>query len=273
MARKKIAVISARADDATQQELLRGIAEAAFASDVNVAVYSNIYNHWTDDALLGQENSIYSMFDPRQYDGVIINCEPFRDLSIIHSVLEGIRQTGVPTIALDGKIDGLPSLYCDDEADLEMLTSHLIVKHGLTRIDILTGREDDPIAQQRLRGCVSALKKHGIEVDAQHIHFGNFWTNSGKQLACRYLSGDLPMPQAVVCTNDHMAYGLCDALTDAGILIPQQLMVTGYDYTTGYSNSRIYQDGICQGVFLRKSNSPTKYEKSYSEQLSKRELL
>ena len=45
MTRKRIAVITARADDPEQNEILCVIAQAAFAADSDVAVYSNIYNH------------------------------------------------------------------------------------------------------------------------------------------------------------------------------------------------------------------------------------
>ena len=37
------------------------------------------------------------------------------------------------------------------------------------------------------------------------------------------------MPEAVVCANDCMAYSLCDVLSSAGVLIPDQITVTGYD--------------------------------------------
>lgn len=42
---KKIVVITARADDRTQKDIICGIAEAALAADTDVVVFSNIYNH------------------------------------------------------------------------------------------------------------------------------------------------------------------------------------------------------------------------------------
>ena len=49
MCKKRIAVITARADDNEQKEILCGIAEAALAADADTVVYSNIYNHWVED--------------------------------------------------------------------------------------------------------------------------------------------------------------------------------------------------------------------------------
>jgi len=48
--------MTARADDAEQKEILSGIAEAAFDANTDIAVYSNIYNHWVVDEQLNFEN-------------------------------------------------------------------------------------------------------------------------------------------------------------------------------------------------------------------------
>ena len=64
MIRRRIAVITARADAQEQKEILGGIAEAAFAANTDVAVYSNIYNHWLTDEQITFENIIYQLFEP-----------------------------------------------------------------------------------------------------------------------------------------------------------------------------------------------------------------
>ena len=236
MPRKRIAVITARADDAEQKEIVCGIAEAAFAADTDVAVYSNIYNHWVEDKQLNFENIIYSLFEPCYFDGAIIAAEAFRDISVLNTVVKKLRKAKLPAVVIGRAFDGFVSVYSDDEADMERVTEHLITAHGYTDIDILTGYENDEASHRRAEGCKRAFKKHGIKFDESKLHYGNFWNDSGEALAARYLSGELPMPQAVICTNDFMAYGLCDALTAAGIAIPDRVAVTGYDYTGG----RIY---------------------------------
>lgn len=80
---EKIAVITARADDHTQKDIICGIAEAAFAADTDVVVFSNIYNHRIRDEFLNFENVIYDFFDPSGFDGVIVTAEAFLDISII----------------------------------------------------------------------------------------------------------------------------------------------------------------------------------------------
>lgn len=236
MPRKRIAVITARADDAEQKEIVCGIAEAAFSADADVAVYSNIYNHWVEDEQLNFENIIYSLFEPRYFDGAIITAEAFRDISVLDAAVGKLRKAKLPTVVIGKDIDGFVSVFSDDEADMERIAEHLITAHGYTDIDILTGFENAEASHRRAEGCKRAFQKHGIPFDDSKLYYGTFWNDSGEALAARYISGELPLPQAVICTNDFMAYGLCDALTAAGVSIPERVAVTGYDYTGG----RIY---------------------------------
>ncbi len=240
MPRKRIAVITARADDSEQKAILSGIAEAVFSMNADVVVFSNIYNHWVTDALLNYENHIYDFFQPELFDDVIITTEAFMDLSMLEEVFFKIRKSGIPAVMIGGKADGFHSITSDDETDMTEIAEHLITVHGLTKIDILTGFEDMSVSHTRVSGCRKAFEKHSIPFDESHVYYGNFWNDSGYTLAERYLSGELPMPEAVICTNDYMAYGLCDTLTAAGVQIPEQITITGYDHTY----DRIYHHPI-----------------------------
>lgn len=232
MFRKRIAVITARADDSEQKEVLYGIAEAALYANADTVIYSNIYNHWVEDEILNYENIIYSLFEPQHFDGAIITYEAFRDISILDGIVEKLKKARLPTIVIGGELEGFASVYSDDEADMELMTEHLI-NHGFTDIDVLTGFKGDRTAEQRAYGCKKAFEKHNIPFDERKLHYGDFWNTSGEALAQRYISGELPIPQAVICTNNYMAFGLCDTLLSAGISVPEKLSVAGYDYTGG----------------------------------------
>ncbi len=236
MPRRKIAVITAKADDLEQRTLLWGITGMALSLNTDTAVFSNIYNHWVNDSFLNFENHIYDFFRPEYFDGVIVTAEAFPDLSMIDDVMIRIRKSGIPAVIIGGEAEGFISVTSDDEADMEQIAEHLITVHGFTRIDILTGPADNSISVKRAQGCIRAFERHSISPEGTHTYYGNFWNDSGEKLAEQYLSGELPMPQAVICTNDYMAFGLCDTLTAAGIPIPERITVTGYDQADG----RIY---------------------------------
>lgn len=239
MFKRRIAVITARADADEQKEIICGIAEAAFYANADTVVFSNIHNHMVKDEILNYENIIYSLFEPDDFDGAIITAEAFLDISIINDVVIKLKKSKTPVVVIDGEIQGFESIYSNDESDMEVIVNHLF-SHDLKRIDILTGTKGDQIAEKRGEGCKKALKKYGIQFDEDRFFYGNFWNDSGEELALRYINGELSLPQAVICTNDYMAFGLCDKLLSAGISIPEKICIIGYDYTRG----RIYHHPI-----------------------------
>lgn len=233
MSGKRIAVITARADAGEQKEILLGISGAAMSAGADTVVFSNIYNHWVRDDMLNFENIIYALFDPGLFDGVIITAEAFMDISVLEDVIKSVRDYGITAVVIDGEIDGFMSVSSNDAGDMEQIAEHLISVHHFTDIDILAGKKDDPTSQRRISGCIRAFERHGTTIDPSKIHHGNYWTDSGEELAERYINGELPFPEAVICANDHMAYGLCDRLIEAGVDIPGRITVTGYDHTGG----------------------------------------
>lgn len=95
--------------------------------------------------------------------------------------------------------------------------------------------------------------------------FGDFWLNSGEKLAEAYISGKRKMPQAVLCANDYMAYGLLDTLADHGIPVPETLTVAGYEFVcerhmhtpilTTFQRNRVRLGRIAVEMLLRKADT------------------
>ena len=109
------------------------------------------------------------------------------------------------------------------------MTGHIIKEHKCKKIYFLSGQADNPVSGQRIEGYKSAMTAHGLDVTDDMIFYGDFWYTGGEMLADRIASGDVPMPEAVVCASDHMAIGLANRLAAKGIKVPEQVIVTGYD--------------------------------------------
>ena len=238
--RKKLAVITARADDSSQSRIITGICAAALSYDTDVIVFSNLYNYVENDDILAFENVIYDFFQPRDFDCVIVTAEAFFDKSLLYSLIDKIKSANIPCTVIGENIPGFYYVDNDDITDMELITTHLIKNHGFKDIDILTGPFGNDVAENRLSGCKNAFIKNGLDFSKVRVFYGDFWLDSGEQLAHKYLSGELSMPRAVICANDSMAFGLCDVLSENGVEIPKIIAVTGYD-TYG---ERIYHNPI-----------------------------
>lgn len=233
-------VVAGQVADVEQKHLLKGIISQARCLDIDIAVISNLYNPEQTRSEINCENKIYDIILSPELSGIILSAESLLNRELQTYVMELIKKSKLPTVVVFGQIEGFTCLCADDVADFEMMTDHLIEKHNITKIDMLTGPESIQASLSRAEGYKKSLEAHGIKFEESRLHFGNFWYESGEALAMKYINKELPMPEAVVCANDYMAYSLCDTLINHGIKIPEDISVVGYEYV----DQRIYHQPL-----------------------------
>lgn len=236
MKRLLFGVICAEANSIEQREILKGIIEQAQAYNVNIAVISNIYNPNVYNEEFYCENKIYDLILSSEFDGFILLSESFVNEHLQRMIYKYLlKQSSIPVIVVGTPLPNfnLPNsrnIDTSDEDGIEDITNHLIEEHGFTNLDFLTGYDYIEVSHLRLNGYKKALKKHGIPFDSEKVYYGNFWTDSGEDLAKKYIQGELPYPEAIICANDYMAYGMLDEFQNNGINIPEKFSVVGYDF-------------------------------------------
>lgn len=230
--RRIIGVIGAEVNSIEQRQILSGIISQAIGFNTDVAVISNIFNPNSEE--LWGENKIYDLIESNDFDAIILLSESFVNESLKQLIYEHLKKKQIPVLMVGVRMALLetlfPSINTSDANDIEDLTDHLIEAHGFRDIDIISGFDFLDISRIRVDGYRRSLEKHGITFDEKKVYYGNFWMNSGEELAERYLSGELPLPQAVICANDYMAFGILDKLEHSEITIPDKLTVVGYEF-------------------------------------------
>ena len=231
-----IAVITALANRYAEKELLDGIISENARNGCVTVVFTVIYNIVESNNDTISEQNVYDFLRSDDISGIILLSESFVEGTIRKKIASILRECHVPIIGIGGEIPEfrslqLPMLNTDDRADIERLTSHLIEQHGFTDIAFLSGMKESEISETRIEGFVRAMKRHNIEPNMDKVYYGDFWLESGRKLAERYLCGELPYPQAVICANDMMAYGMLERFADARIPIPEKVTVVSYEYS------------------------------------------
>jgi LacI family transcriptional regulator len=117
----------------------------------------------------------------------------------------------------------------DNLAGSVAIVSHLIDEHGARRIYYVDGPEDAPDALQRRLGLEHVLREHP-EVKVTGSTTGRFNVETGLAAGERILAeARSDLPDAVVAANDQMAIGVMRVLVRAGIRVPEQVAVVGFD--------------------------------------------
>lgn len=226
-----IGVVTASAAQSEQRQLLAGITAQVQKLGAAAAVFSNIYNSSEYFASIEIENKIYDLIHSHKIDGLIMTAESFLNPQTNQEICERLNsRSDIPIVITGAQLDQYPCVNNDVCADMTEITDHLIEAHGFTEIDLLTGWRGMETSQERVAGYRQSLEAHGIPFCEKNVIYGDFWMASGERLAKEYASGKRRMPQAIICANDYMAYGLCDTFPAYGISVPEDVTVIGYEY-------------------------------------------
>jgi LacI family transcriptional regulator len=115
----------------------------------------------------------------------------------------------------------------DNQAGVGELVGHLVEGHGMTRLWWVDGPAEAPDARERRVAFDEALSRYpGVRLAGRSE--GRFAAISG-QVAVREVLAAGELPDVIVCANDQMAIGAIRELRSAGLRVPADIAVTGFD--------------------------------------------
>jgi LacI family transcriptional regulator len=134
----------------------------------------------------------------------------------------------MPTVLMNTHLDvkGYSTINIDNYGGAGAMVRHLIGR-GHRRIAHIAGPEDNVDAKSRLTGYLHALAELAPGVAPQVLR-GDFSEESGYR-AGRQLVSLSERPDAVFAANDMMAVGCLFALSEAGIEVPGEIALAGFD--------------------------------------------
>lgn len=135
----------------------------------------------------------------------------------------------VPTVLLDRQegLEGYTTVGPDFLAGGRIATQHLI-EHGHTQIQPIFGRLRENYLNIRYTGYLEACSEAGLE-PVEPIYCD--WSLEGGYAAGKEFLQKEPMPPAVFCFSDAIAVGFQKALQEAGLSIPEDVAIIGFDGT------------------------------------------
>ncbi|MEP6732424.1 MAG: LacI family DNA-binding transcriptional regulator [bacterium] len=100
---------------------------------------------------------------------------------------------------------------------------------GHREVAFIAGPARNADAGARLRGYRAAMRSAGLTVRSEHIVHGDFTEEGGWRAARELVSHAGPRPTALFAANDAMAVGALLALREAGVDVPGEISVVGFD--------------------------------------------
>ena len=212
-------------------EMMSGILAQCTLADCNVIVLS-AKNNFQEPVTPHNyhEAELFRLAQAPEFDGFLYDRNSFAHQGIRKHIDDLLKRTGKPVMLLDAsEVPYFENTVTHDPEAFELLVEHLIQVHGYRKIYCLTGQKAFTQSAERLEAYCNVMQRHGLYYDESYYAYGDFWRDYPVEYAQRIISGALSKPEAVVCANDVMADALIAALTKAGIRVPEDIAVTGFD--------------------------------------------
>jgi DNA-binding LacI/PurR family transcriptional regulator len=144
-----------------------------------------------------------------------------------HDHYRRLSDRNLPTVLINASIDDLPfpRVSCDDEAAAEQAMGHL---HSLghSRIGLVLGLPDHVPSERKLAGARTFAARAGLSLPDEQIVRGLYSLESGQAAATRLLQTGVT---GIICASDPLALGAIRAVRRAGLRVPDDVSVVGYD--------------------------------------------
>ncbi|WP_458734198.1 substrate-binding domain-containing protein [Zobellella taiwanensis] len=161
----------------------------------------------------------------KRVDGLLVICTdtPPSLTELLHQHPE------LPLVMLDWSRNNDFADIIHDNADIGgHLAGKYLIEQGHRRFACITGQLHKGTSRLRLDGFTSALAEAGLTLPPDHIIEGDFETDSGYR-AMQALLRRQTDATAVFAFSDTMAFGALCAITQAGLRVPRDISVIGYD--------------------------------------------
>ncbi len=187
------------------------------------------------------EMNIFSLPDLEDFDGVFIFGSSLDFRELIDSIILRSKKAGIPVIMQGAKRDGVHYVGSDNYTATIEMCEHLQKKHQVKDFIFFAGTPDSLDSELRLKAVRDYLEARN---QADHLKevFYTKWENAA---VTRYINEfckeGRELPDVFICANDGLAMETCVSLNNNGYSVPDDVLVTGYDFI---DDSQIFDPSI-----------------------------
>lgn len=175
------------------------------------------------------EKRIFQLINYDLLDGIILLGQSIKSAETLDEIVRTATAKNLPVVSIDCHLDDCYNINFNYDKPFEQIINHLIEEHHVTHLNFIAGIKGNDFSEHRLSIFRKILEEHNIPVEEERIGYGDFWYGPTNEVMDRFLSSELPFPEAIVCANDSMAITAYDRLTEAGYRVPEDILLTGFD--------------------------------------------
>lgn len=159
----------------------------------------------------------------RGLDGVIIVQADFHRPEVAR-----LASSSFPCVAIDHEYDHCGCVISNNQESMEELV-HFAYERGHRKIAFIHGEADGNVTQYRLTGFYKACAEHGLRVAAEYVRPARYHEPEDTLVEMGKLLALKDRPSCIFCPDDYCCLGAITAIEKAGLFIPNDVSIVGYD--------------------------------------------
>ncbi|MBR4514270.1 MAG: diguanylate cyclase [Lachnospiraceae bacterium] len=179
-------------------------------------------------AEISRETRLLDIIEETECAAVVIMGETISSIPMLHQVSERMQKKGIPVFSLERELPDCINIEMNYGEGFKDMVLHVLRHHKVKRPAMLAGLKGNDFSDLRIKNFREALDECGIEFDEELLKYGDFWDRPSRKAMEEYLQLD-ELPDAIICANDAMAVTACACIKQAGLRVPEDIIVTGFD--------------------------------------------
>lgn len=227
--KKIIGICLTKAEDDFRTDFLSFLHKMTADTDYKIIAFNSPRDLYYGDKYDMGSKSIYNIINYDVLDALIILYESIYDKETTESIISSAQSHKVPVILIHGEHEKCFNIVTNYTEAYKDIIRHIIKRHYVKNPVFIGGRKTDDHSTVLRHECFKeVLTEFGIPYRDDMLYYGEYWEIPTK-LAVEEILKLETLPDAIVCANDTMAMTVCEELAAAGVNVPGDIIVTGFD--------------------------------------------
>ena len=197
--------------------------------EVNLYIFNSSGDWSMDDGYNVGEYNIYNLPDFNDFDGIIMDLNNIRYMDVGQRVIDAVKKSGKPAISIANKIDDFYYVGIDNYLAMKEMIAHLYGVHDCRKFWFVMGPADNYESNVRVQALKDFMQELDDPYEENDFYYESFEFGCGYHGFMKLLEDHGDIPEAVICANDNIAVGVCEAAAEMGYQVPDDFCVTGFD--------------------------------------------
>ncbi len=197
--------------------------------DVNLYIFTSSGNWSKDEDYTTGEYNIYRLPKLDEFDGIILDLDNIICQDVQEELIKRIDKLDVPVISIGKEASDFYYVGINNYKAMKEVIRHLHQHHKCRKYWFIMGPKGNYENEQRMRALKDYMAEEGIPFSEDEFYLESFeyqcGVNGFKHLYEKYHF----LPEAVICGNDNIAVGVCEAAGAYGYMAPRDFLITGFD--------------------------------------------